>query len=172
MPWQAWLGCQKSKTAFLEHHRPPSLSSRGGNGVIVGQRALTTSGLPCQGTLEQVVCLMPSSDSAGMEPIDLTLDDDVEIFRQAKRARRNDGDDSDVEVVDEPLLAPVSASQAAEEPQLDQDGDILITKHTGQVRGWWSYHKCPFQVEWHMFGPLFSSSRVSKVMPCPITGLE
>lgn len=79
---------------------------------------------------------MPSSASAGMEPIDLTLDDDVEIFRQPKRARRNDSDDSDVEVVDEPLLAPVSASQAAEEPQLVQDEEILITKHTGQVRGW------------------------------------
>ena len=108
---------------------------------------------------------MPSSASAGMEPIDLTLDDDVEMYRRPKRARRNDGDDSDVEVVDEPVLAPVSASQAAEEPQLDQDEDILITKHTGQVQGWWSYHKCPFQVEWHMFGPLFSSSRVTRVMP-------
>ena len=78
-----------------------------------------------------------------MEPIDLTLDDDVETHRQPKRARRNDGDDSDVEVVDEPVLACGSSSQAAEEPQLDKDEDFLITKRTGQVRSCWSYHKCP-----------------------------
>lgn len=38
---------------------------------------------------------MPSSASADMEPIDLTLDDDIEIYRQPKRAKTNDGDDSD-----------------------------------------------------------------------------
>lgn len=66
-----------------------------------------------------------------MDPIDLTLDDDVEVYRQPKRARTNNGNDSDVNMVDDSLP---TAGSAYPEPMLGENEDLMITKQTGQVR--------------------------------------
>ena len=70
-----------------------------------------------------------------MEAIDLTLGDTEVYVPSAKRARPNDGGDSDVEVVEEPHSAPGASTQASEERQLGDDEELLITKQIGQVRG-------------------------------------
>ena len=66
-----------------------------------------------------------------MEPIDLTLSDDEELYCHPKRARTDDGSDSDVEPVE--TLLPAAEAEASERHQLEHD-DPVITKQTGQVR--------------------------------------
>ena len=67
-----------------------------------------------------------------MEAIDLNLGDDEVYVTSAKRARPNDGGDSDVEVVEKLHSA---SPQASEESPLGNDEELLITKQIGQVRG-------------------------------------
>lgn len=52
MACQAWLGRHEAETAFPEHQRPITVNSGGVNVIVAGQRALTLSGLPCQGAID------------------------------------------------------------------------------------------------------------------------
>ena len=69
---------------------------------------------------------------AGMETIDLTGDDESMHAPLAKRARMCV--DSDVELVERPSLSRTTSKESTEERPLRRDEDILITRHTGQVR--------------------------------------
>ena len=69
-----------------------------------------------------------------MDPADLTLDDDEDSLPPAKRARTDEGGDSDVELVLEPQAAPCSPSATPQEHHLGDNEDFIVTKHTGQVK--------------------------------------